>query len=386
MPQATHTIPEEILNGFQLRGNLFAYRELAAKLFNFCLSKGMQPGQIVPSRAFCSDESQGFPILMLAKHFGGFPFDHGRVGGTVATGRHGPHAHHGEDMVIVQASHVGFDPQSGEFGQFRRLQTKDGRASSNCGKIVGTLAPYQADLDFARSHIWLEIVDGQKTVLVDRSLVSGGTPKKGLCIVVEQVSASGLIPIETLSHALRFPAGESFVERVGAAHWQAGQRVEIGESLPAACFFFTGHLGQKRETGKFQLERNIIPAMPDILTHTAPALAAAVVNTQAEFDRAYRSIETEPEYQGKRLLFAAGLNIDISPHAHIDFPLVMFVPWAAYWHAENGDKEIIEQAELVAALQAQSAENPHAMQIDKAVRIRSGAEDVLAQFNPAGEG
>ena len=69
----------------------------------------MKPNRIMPSRAFCSDENQGYPIILIAKHFGSFPFNHGRVGVIVVTDRHGPHAHHGKDMVIIQASHVGYE-------------------------------------------------------------------------------------------------------------------------------------------------------------------------------------------------------------------------------------------------------------------------------------
>ena len=43
----------------------------------------------------------------------------------MATDRHAPHAHHGKDMVIIQASHVGYDPDSGKFGVYRRLQTEN---------------------------------------------------------------------------------------------------------------------------------------------------------------------------------------------------------------------------------------------------------------------
>ena len=57
----------------------------------------------MPSRAFCSDESQGYPIILITKHFGTFPFNHGLVGGIVATDRHAPHSHHGKDLVIIQA-------------------------------------------------------------------------------------------------------------------------------------------------------------------------------------------------------------------------------------------------------------------------------------------
>jgi hypothetical protein len=54
------------------------------------------------------------------QHFGAFPFDHWRVGGKVATNRHGPHAHHGEDLII-HASHVGFDPVGRRFGVYEEV-------------------------------------------------------------------------------------------------------------------------------------------------------------------------------------------------------------------------------------------------------------------------
>jgi ribosomal protein L13 len=43
---------------------------------------------------------------MVAKHSGTFPLNHGKVGDIIATGRYGPHAEHGQDMVIIQASQV----------------------------------------------------------------------------------------------------------------------------------------------------------------------------------------------------------------------------------------------------------------------------------------
>lgn len=74
----------------------------------------------MPSRAFYSDESQGYLVVPIAQDFGTFPFDHGRVGGKVATDRHAPFSHHGEDLVIVHASHVGYDPEQRCFGRYRR--------------------------------------------------------------------------------------------------------------------------------------------------------------------------------------------------------------------------------------------------------------------------
>ena len=120
------------LGDFRIDDMMLCYSRFVPRLYNWCKSLGFEAGKIAPSRAFCSDESQGYPIILIAKHFGAFPFNHGRVGGIVSTGRHGPHAAHGKDMLIIQASHVGYDPHTGDFGVYRRLQTEHNCDSSSC--------------------------------------------------------------------------------------------------------------------------------------------------------------------------------------------------------------------------------------------------------------
>ena len=104
---------------------MMRYSLFVPRLYNLCLSLGFEANNIMPSRAFCSDENQGFPVILITKHFAAFPFNHGRVGGIVATDRHAPHAQHGKDMVIIQASHVGYDPETEVFGRYCRLQTPE---------------------------------------------------------------------------------------------------------------------------------------------------------------------------------------------------------------------------------------------------------------------
>ena len=114
-----------LLGSFRMAEVAMRYSEFVPRFYNLSKSLGFTEGKIMPSRAFCSDESQGYPIILIAKHFGTFPFNHGRVGGVISTERHGPHAHHGQDLVIIHASHVGYDPASGTYGIYRRLQTTD---------------------------------------------------------------------------------------------------------------------------------------------------------------------------------------------------------------------------------------------------------------------
>ena len=86
-------------------------------------------------------------ISLITKNFGTFPFSHGRVGGIVASDRHRPHAHHGKDAVIIHASHVGYDPDSGEFGELCRVEADNRGTRLNDGKVGPDGAFWVGSLD-----------------------------------------------------------------------------------------------------------------------------------------------------------------------------------------------------------------------------------------------
>src|SRR5215475_1304577 len=127
------------MNDMQISTMAIRYSQFVPRLYNLCLSLGFERERMMPSRAFCSDESQGYPTILIAQHFGTFPFDHGRVGGKVATNRHGPHASHGDDLVIIHASHVGYDSQSKQFGVYQRMFATGTPFGHNCGKLCGVM-------------------------------------------------------------------------------------------------------------------------------------------------------------------------------------------------------------------------------------------------------
>ena len=79
-----------MMGDFRISGKMMRYSLFVPRFYNLCKSYGFSPGRIMPSRAFCSDENQGYPIILITQHFGTFPFNHGRVGGIVSTQRHGP--------------------------------------------------------------------------------------------------------------------------------------------------------------------------------------------------------------------------------------------------------------------------------------------------------
>lgn len=362
---------ENKLHRFRIDDVAMRYSNFAPRLFNFCLSLGMTPNDIMPSRAFCSDENQGYPIILLAKHFGTFPFNHGRVGGIVATDRHGPHAHHGKDVVIVQASHVGYNPENNEFGTYRRLQTENHEFSTDCGAICGVLHWYKEEYDFTCQQISLDKDNGKEVVIIDNQLLNQER-SEGMFLNIQQM-VSNLNVVRSYSTAKSFIASEQFINRVGK-NWP-DKKTPINQYLFAELFYFKRVTDDMLASGI--LNHNLINAMPEIISSHSPALTAAQVNTQVEFDRTFRTIVKEKAYRGKKVVFISGIHIDISPNKDQLFPLTKFVPWAAYIQKENGEGYTIEQDELSDALKKQSIDNPHKIDLTKAIHQMENEPEVI---------
>lgn len=355
-----------ILGDFLIENHTIEYSQFMAQFYNFCMNEGMEPGKIVPSRAFCSDESQGLPIILMSKHFGTFPFDHGLVGGIMAHGRHAPHASHGKDMVIIQASHVGFDPKTERFGIYRRLQTEEQEFSSNCGKIHATLDWYLEEYEFAQENTLLQNVDGQIQITIDKQLFDQNY-NEGLFLnleaLIEQDEETGehVKPIKILSTSRVYPASEALIEFFKEENCKvsSAQAKPIGKNLQPTLF----HFERNEEDFNFMLN-NLHEYMPWIVTSGNPMLSAAEINVQLEFDKAYRSIVREESYHGKNLIYISGLNIDYSPQDDEKFPPSHFVPWAAYIQKSDGSHHILEQDELYQVLIKFSDKNEDQINLD----------------------
>ena len=363
-----------VVDDFQIGDRAMRYSLFAPRLYNYCLSLGFQRSRMMPSRAFCSDESQGYPIILLTQHFGTFPFDHGRVGGKVATNRHGPHAHHGEDLIIIQASHVGYDPVGKRFGVYERQRTADRGLGDKCGKLCAILHWYQKEYRYARDNILLGAIDGRAAVFIDNSLLSDERAE-GLFLRLDRLIAGDRsVPLKVLATSKAFAAAPNLVELASAEVLNSG-RAPLGDRLSPDMFFFRRKPVETPE-GHDLLEAALAPAMPLLVTSPHPALDAARYHTQLEFDRTYRTLKDGPEYSGKNLLFLAGLNIDISPSEDMPFPLTKFIPWAAYWRLRDGSTMLLEQEALVEALQRQPISNPDQISFDAAILAMAEVESV----------
>ncbi|MBT4077244.1 MAG: hypothetical protein HOE78_11730 [Gammaproteobacteria bacterium] len=363
-------MPQSNFHNFQVDKVAMRYSNFAPRLFNFCLSLGMAPYKIIPSRAFCSDENQGYPIILIAKHFGSFPFNHGRVGGIVATDRHGPHAHHGKDSVIIQASHVGYDPDSDSFGVYRRLQAETMELSDDCGAICGVLHWYEEEYAFASQQIMLETDAGRHVVVIDNHLLRQDR-KEGIFLNLDKLVKSNEV-VKAYSTAKSFLASSHLLKQVGLS-WP-DKKESIGKHLFPESFYFRKESDMLVASG--QLNQNLIHSMPDIICSNYPALAAAQANAQFEFDRTFRTIVKEKSYRGKKVVFISGIHIDISPRDGQLFPLTKFVPWAAYIQNEDGSGYTLEQDELFTALQQQSKDNPYKIDLTEAIHLMEKEPEV----------
>ena len=352
---------------FKVDGLAIPYPEFVPKLFNFCMSLGFRKGLIMPSRAFCSDENQGWPIILMTKHFGTFPFNHGRVGGIIATDRHGPHAHHGEDSVILQASHVGYDPHSGTYGKCVRPKMAGTTISNSCGKITHVITPYLEQYQFAQERIFLHRDEsGNHLITVKNSFVDFASHpvKNGLVLLLEKIvkldDDRRIVPVAALSTSHTFAVTEEFCRRIDATGyiWKGGYGEGIKDLLFADLFFFREDFHET--DASILLERSLAEFMPEIVTSRNPSLRAAKIIIQLEFSRIVESIRRGTEYTGKNLLYVTGLNLDISEFE--GFPATTyFVPWAAHIQLQNGAPEEyahpVEQDRLFELIMAQSIEN-----------------------------
>ncbi len=363
---------------FLIDGLAIPYAKFMPKLYNFCLHLGFRQGLIMPSRAFCSDENQGLPIILLTKHFGTFPFNHGRVGGIVSVDRHGPHATHGEDAVILQASHVGYDPRSCEYGHYLRPQRQGKCISKSCGKLHHVLEPYLDQYQFAKERIFLhKDAQGRYLITVKNSFVDflAHPVKNGLVLrlqnIVQENERGEIHPIDAASTSQTYEVNDVFRQRLKEKEyvWKTGRGESIGPLLSAELFFFREEFHETDES--ILLERNLIEFMPNIVSSGNPSLRAAKINIQLEFARVVESIRRGHEYDGKNLLYIAGINLDVSPYK--GFPATTyFVPWAAHVQLKDGTPveytHPVEQKALFAKLMAQSSQNPN--QIDLKENIR----------------
>ena len=113
--------------------------------------------------------------------------------------------------------------------------------------------------------------------------------------------------------------------------------------------------------------------------HVKPRSKDYVRPKQTPCIRTFRTIVKERAYKGKKVLFIAGLNIDISPQPGQRFPLTKYVPWAAYVQDRDGYYFTLEQQELIQTLEQQSADNPDEIDLESAIATMAGSAEIIIE-------
>ena len=364
---------------FKIDNLALPYPDFIPRLYNFCIDLGFSKDYIMPSRAFCSDENQGLPIILLTKHFGIFPFNHGRVGGLMAIDRNGPHSHHGDDLMIIQASHVGYDPDTGHYGSYRRPKVSGNKLSVSCGKLSHVITPYQEQYQFARDRIFLRKDEQGRCLIVAKNyfIDFGSHPiEEGLVLklsnIVDQDEQGIIHPVDSASTTQSYEVSEQFKKRLDDAgyKWKSGPGESIGEQLTSDLFYFKTNFHQTGDS--VLLEKNLLEFMPDIVSAKYPALRVATTSIQLEFVRVVQAIRSDEAYLGRNLLYVAGLNIDISEydgHPTTNY----FVPWAAHVQLKDGTpieySYPVEQEDLFAKLMSMSPDNPNQLDLKASIQL-----------------
>jgi hypothetical protein len=230
---------------------------------------------------------------------------------------------------------------------------------------------------FARDRIFLSRSDsGACLITVKNSFIDFFTHpvKNGLVLRLENIvkidEDACIRPNGASSTMQSFEVSEEFISRMALTNyeWKSGNGECIGDHLTEDLFFYREDFHETDES--ILLERNIIDFMPRIVTSQNPLLRAAKINIQNEFARGVESIRRGNEYNGKNLLYIAGLNIDISEHKN--YPAsTYFVPWAA--HIQIKEKTPtnfqypVEQKALFDLLMKQNARNPDETDLKKEI-------------------
>eukprot|EP00284_Hemiselmis_tepida_P011691 CAMPEP_0174927336 /NCGR_PEP_ID=MMETSP1355-20121228/18076_1 /TAXON_ID=464990 /ORGANISM="Hemiselmis tepida, Strain CCMP443" /LENGTH=520 /DNA_ID=CAMNT_0016173431 /DNA_START=25 /DNA_END=1587 /DNA_ORIENTATION=- len=397
---AGYTSPPTKLRGVMMNGETIAasvggaqrWGDFAPRLANLCNELGFAQGDTLPSRAFCSDENQMYPAIQITKHFATPPFDHGRVGGVVATDRHGPHAAHGKDLVLISASHVGYD--AGDWGKYRRLVTADDHVSTSCGMIAGILGWYLSQYKDAQERIRIVMNDGDARVRIPTDLLDPNRPE-GMYLVLSRMTKSGAnglpVPIGRSAAYQEYEMLPSLADRIKKSpKFEVDEKVNKGiydeaESAPIGGYLSSEMFGFRREQvdrgePNYYLERHVLANIQEILTSAAPMLTAALAVSQLEFERTARTLIASPAYKGKKVFFCSGVNVDISPQEGskdlLDDLLgdTMFLPVSSLYIDEKGKPYSMQAMALAKALSRQSTKNAAAVDLEEAMRLTGAAK------------
>lgn len=167
-------------------------------------------------------------------------------------------------MLIIHASHVGYDSDTYLFGSYHRKHTEHFETTPSCGKIDSVIEWYIQQYAFAKENIFLHRHDEDLLVTIDNQILNEDK-NEGLFLHLDEFVAVGghgeFRPRKSYSTSKGYVASQEFRELLGDSEWPSMGRQPIGERLLPELFGFKRHFSGDPETHG-QLEENLIPPMP----------------------------------------------------------------------------------------------------------------------------
>jgi hypothetical protein len=254
----------------------------------------LDPATALPCKWKCADESLFGVDLILYAYTGHYPFDKGKLGGRFNIESVGAAVHHSPVNLDFGGAHVGYmpGPNGGSFGSIQR-PLRGSELSTDCGYLMGMLAPFKAAYDDACRNILFWSADNTRVLVSvpnEYLAVSWSSHRVKLLLDIEKI-ASTPVPRHANERHTRELAGRTlfYVSDAFLAGLTAEARAKLSTANPAPIGGeLTGdHFHVFDSEAEASAPASILPYMDSILSsRVAPyPLEAAVTSCNIEHNR-----------------------------------------------------------------------------------------------------
>jgi len=261
----------------------------------------------LPCKWKCSDESLFGVDLCLYAFTGQYPFDKGRIGGMYNEESIGAAVHHAAVNLDFGGSHVGYIPgeSGGRFGNIRR-PLHETNQSTDCGHLMGTMAPFKQVYDDARENILLYSEEEEKNALVsipNEYLQPGWSSHRIKLLVDIEHLTGGVVHYDInkpYTHKVAgrtlFRVNEEFLAQVPVEvveKFHSREQTPIGIELTADYFNIFDSQAELGSDGA-PLNRLLLYMKYILSSKIAPyQLKCAVTNTNIEYNKLTDTVRSE---------------------------------------------------------------------------------------------
>ncbi len=310
MKTLLHDFSQPIEPSFKIKGRMIPYEGITCRLKNFCISLGFGPGNI--SRTDLP------PSGYSANNAGDKRWEED------------------EDTMLVFSTHVTYNPQWGGYSGLPRLLHHKGSNRSPGHSPADFIAPFLHLYRFAQENIFISHTSqGQYLLTVPTTLLNdcGEGSEHKLKLHLEKIAEPGkdgaIYPVSISGAYHSFVVSTDFCQSLSdlTNGWTPGRKLSIGKYLSRELFSFTFDEKVFKDDDSPYIT-TILPHIAEIVAATTPNLRAAQIHLQKVFDRDKTRLSVERQKRSKKLLYIAGLEIDMTAFTGVEEHY--FVPWQAY--------------------------------------------------------